>query len=42
MKLQNVGHGLVWILIIAGCLWVLAVVGLFDLIWRFFKWLTRV
>lgn len=35
-------HALVWLTILAGCVGALAALGLFGVVWRFFKWLVNI
>jgi hypothetical protein len=39
--LDHALHALLWVVILAGCGFVLSVLGVFGLIWRFFKWLVN-
>lgn len=35
-------HGFVWAAILSACVAALAALGLFGVLWRFFKWLANI
>jgi hypothetical protein len=35
-------HALVWLAILSSCIAILAALGLFGAVWRFFKWLVEI
>jgi len=39
---QGALHAFVWLTILAGCVAILAALGLFGAAWRFFKWLASI